>query len=46
MLSKEKFNWKEFVKQISVIAIPVALQNLLSTTGGMIDTMMIASLYS
>ena len=44
MLSKEKFNWKEFIKQISVIAIPVALQNLLSTTGGMIDTMMIASL--
>ena len=43
-ISSQKFNWKEFIKQISVIAIPVALQNLLSTTGGMIDTMMIASL--
>jgi len=40
----EKFNWPQFVKMISVIAIPVALQNLLSTTGGMIDTMMISSL--
>lgn len=40
----KKFNWAEFVKMISVIAIPVALQNMLSTTGGMIDTMMISSL--
>ena len=44
MVRAEKFNWKELIKQISVIAIPVAMQNLLSTTGGMIDTMMIASL--
>ena len=29
---------------MSVIAVPVALQNLLTTTGSMIDTMMIASL--
>lgn len=40
----EKFNWPQFVKMIGAIAIPVALQNLLSTTGGMIDTMMISSL--
>ncbi|MBQ3279459.1 MAG: MATE family efflux transporter [Clostridia bacterium] len=30
--------------KIAVIAVPVALQNLLSTTGSMVDTMMIASL--
>lgn len=41
---KESFNWKEFIKQICVIAIPVALQNLLTTTGSMVDTMMISSL--
>ncbi|MBR4343730.1 MAG: MATE family efflux transporter [Lachnospiraceae bacterium] len=41
---KEPFNWKEFIKQICVIAIPVALQNLLTTTGSMVDTMMISSL--
>ena len=41
---KETFNWKEFIKQICVIAIPVALQNLLTTTGSMVDTMMISSL--
>ena len=42
--NKESFNWKEFIKQICVIAIPVALQNLLTTTGSMVDTMMISSL--
>ena len=41
---KGTFNWKEFIKQICVIAIPVALQNLLTTTGSMVDTMMISSL--
>lgn len=44
VILKQKFNWLEFVKMIGVIAIPVALQNMLSTTGGMIDTMMISSL--
>lgn len=42
--NKESFNWKEFIKQICVIAIPVALQNLLTTTGSMVDTIMISSL--
>lgn len=41
---KTPFNWNELIKQVAVIAIPVALQNLLSTTGSMIDTMMISSL--
>ena len=38
------YPWKPFLKKIAVIAIPVALQNLLTTTGSMVDTMMIASL--
>ena len=43
-MNKEKFNWPPFLKAIAVIAIPVALQNLLSTTGSMVDTMMLATL--
>lgn len=42
--TKESFNWKDFLMKVAVIAIPVALQNLLTTTGSMVDTMMIASL--
>ena len=41
---KEKFDWKTFIKRICVIAVPVALQNLLTTTGSMVDTMMISSI--
>src|SRR5574344_2757750 len=40
----EKFLWKPFLTKIAVIAVPVALQNLLTTTGSMVDTMMIAPL--
>lgn len=43
-LSSKKFDWIDLIKRVAVIAIPVALQNLLSTTGSMIDTMMISSL--
>lgn len=38
------FPWRAFLRKIAVIAIPVALQNLLTTTGSMVDTMMIASI--
>ena len=38
------FPWKNFLKKVAMIAVPVALQNLLTTTGSMVDTMMIASL--
>ncbi len=38
------FDWKDFLKKTAGIAVPVALQNLLVTTGSMIDTMMIARL--
>ena len=44
MQTKEKFNWPDFLRKVAVIAIPVALQNLLTTTGSMVDTMMIAPL--
>ena len=43
-LSTTKFDWQDLIRRLATLAIPVALQNLLSTTGGMIDTMMIASL--
>ncbi len=43
-MSTQSYPWKSFLKKIAVIAIPVALQNLLTTTGSMLDTMMIASL--
>ena len=41
---KDEFNWGAFVRAVMVIAIPVALQNLLTTTGSMLDTMMIGAL--
>ena len=44
MPRKGTFDWVDFIKRIAVIAIPVALQNLLTTTGSMIDTIMIAPL--
>lgn len=44
MITKQKFDWMAFLKAVAVIAIPVALQNLLTTTGSMVDTIMIAPL--
>ena len=41
---KKEFYWRPFLKSVLAIALPVALQNMLSTTGSMVDTMMIASL--
>jgi len=43
-MKKERFDWFPFLRAIAVIAIPVALQNLLTTTGSMVDTMMLATL--
>lgn len=42
--NQEKFDWNYFLRHIAIIAVPVALQNLLTTTGSMVDTMMLASL--
>lgn len=44
MKTKSGFDWPFFLKHIAIIAAPVALQNLLTTTGSMVDTMMLASL--
>lgn len=44
MKTKSGFQWGVFLRSLAVIAIPVALQNLLTTTGSMVDTMMIAPL--
>ena len=41
---KKAFQWKPFIALVSSIAIPVAIQNLLATTGSMVDTMMLATL--
>ena len=35
---------REYLRSLVTLAIPVALQNLLSTTGSMVDTMMLATL--
>ena len=43
-MKKTKFDYRSFLKSVAAIAIPVALQNLLTTTGSMVDTMMIAPL--
>ena len=41
---KNAFPWKNFLKNLASIAIPIALQNLLTTTASMVDTMMVAPL--
>lgn len=44
MQQKNRFPWRNFLKALAAIAVPVALQNLLTTTGSMVDTIMIAPL--
>ena len=41
---RKKRDTAAWVKEITLIAIPVALQNLMSTTGSMVDTMMLATM--
>jgi Na+-driven multidrug efflux pump len=41
---RQPFPWRAFLKNLAAIAIPVALQNLLTTTASMVDTMMVAPL--
>ena len=38
-----RFPWRAFLMQLAAIALPVALQNLLTTTASMVDTIMLAS---
>ena len=39
-----RFPWKQFLPSLAAIAIPIAIQNLLTTTASMVDTMMVAPL--
>lgn len=39
-----RLSWKNFFKAMVTIALPVALQNLLTTTASMVDTIMIGSM--
>ena len=41
--TKYPFPWREFLLQLAAIALPVALQNVLTTTASMVDTIMLAS---
>ena len=43
-MKEKKFDWGYFLRHIAIIAVPVALQNLLTTTGSMVDTIMLATL--
>ena len=43
-IRKEQFPWGDFLKRLAAIAIPIALQNLLTTTASMVDTMLVAPL--
>lgn len=43
-MRKERFDTLKFIKSVALIAVPVALQNLLTTTATMVDTMMLAPL--
>ncbi|MCH5194710.1 MAG: MATE family efflux transporter [Oscillospiraceae bacterium] len=43
-IKKSGFPWGSFLKSLAAIAFPVALQNLLTTTASMVDTMMVAPL--
>lgn len=44
ILKKEPFGWKHFLRELAAITIPIAIQNLLTTTASMVDTMMVAPL--
>ena len=43
MKNKASFDWGGFIRKTARIALPVALQNLLGVTSGMVDTIMLAS---
>ena len=41
--NNKKVTWKEFARMLAVLAVPIAMQNLLATTASMVDTIMIGS---
>ena len=44
LAGRSRFPWRTFLPRLAAIAVPVALQNLLTTTASMVDTMMVAPL--
>ena len=38
---KSKMSWKDYLQVMITIALPIAFQNLLTTTASMVDTIMI-----
>lgn len=42
-IKKNQVDWSVFFKAVVTIALPIALQNFLSTTASMVDTIMIGS---
>lgn len=42
MQKQARFQWKPFIRSVCTIAVPVALQNLMTNTGTVVGTMMIA----
>ncbi|RRK30135.1 MATE family efflux transporter [Schaedlerella arabinosiphila] len=42
-MNHEKISWVSFFRTVLTIALPIALQNFLSTTASMVDTIMIGS---
>ncbi|MCF0133358.1 MAG: MATE family efflux transporter [Blautia sp.] len=42
-MNKNKFDWKTFLTGLIAIGLPVAFQNVLTTTGSMVDTIMLAT---
>ena len=44
MTERTPFNYPVFLRNVARIAVPVALQNLLMTTGSMVDTVMLGRL--
>lgn len=42
-MNNNKLTWNQFLRTMVVIALPIAMQNLLSTTASMVDTVMIGS---
>ncbi len=43
-MNKNRFPWRDFLKKLAVIAIPIAFQNLLTTTASIVDTVMVGKL--
>ena len=41
---RSRFLWGPFLRKLAAVAVPVAFQNLLTTTASMVDTMMVAPL--